>query len=81
MDGQHDYLDAQLAGLPAKQQLEDYFTRMLAGLKSFTMRMFLLILDYGLRLFDITPEQLEAWESHCWIRSLPLQSRMILHWS
>lgn len=60
-DGQHDYLDAQLAGLPAKQQLEDYFTRMLAGLKQFHDADVLAHFDYGLRLFDITPEQLEAW--------------------
>ncbi|MCT2891559.1 PHP domain-containing protein [Lacticaseibacillus paracasei] len=60
-DGHYDYLDEQLITMPAKQQLEDYFERMLAGLKRFHDADVLAHFDYALRRFDITPDQLEAW--------------------
>ncbi|MDE3282199.1 PHP domain-containing protein [Lacticaseibacillus parahuelsenbergensis] len=60
-DGKHDYLDTQIATLPPKQVLTDYFSRMLTGIQRFHDADVLAHFDYGVRQFELTPEQLEAW--------------------
>lgn len=60
-DGQYDYQDPHFKQVDLKRHVQTYYDRMLAGLKAAPFGDVLAHFDYGLRILDVTPAQLEAW--------------------
>lgn len=64
-DGRHDFQDPIFRRREPKAHVQAYFERMLTGLEQTTYGDVLAHFDYGLRVLDVTPAQLEAWAKPC----------------
>lgn len=60
-DGERDYQNAYFRSIDTRAHVITYYERMLAGLQQFHDADVLAHFDYGLRVLDVTPEQLAEW--------------------
>ena len=60
-NGQFDYQDEHFLKQDKKTVVQNYYRNMLAGLRDFHEADVLAHFDYGLRILDVTPDELAAW--------------------
>ncbi|WP_390410619.1 PHP domain-containing protein [Lacticaseibacillus jixiensis] len=60
-NGEYDFQDDHFKTVDKRALVEDYYARMLAGVRRFDGADVLAHFEYGLRVVDVSPEELVAW--------------------
>lgn len=60
-NGEYDFQDDHFKTVDKKALVQDYYARMLAGVRRFDGADVLAHFEYGLRVVDVTPSELAAW--------------------